>query len=901
MNILKRTLVNGKYRCDDIDVTVEEWKDILNRITDNAFTVLVQFCRMPQHKGSCKAVAKAYCTSYSKLISPVKHVGEVAIKTLNRFVIENDKGDNPVWVVPMQEGYNDSNGLFVWHLRDELVEAIQDRLLDRLIAFYKDLHKKNPFGGYTELYKWKLCSDCKNMEVADYLDIISKTDNSNLMFYMSLSSLKHMMTNNATALKETLVKLVDDSKDLKERLDTFRKEADQQKVGNDSSPGDERTAAVFLTCHDMNRYAFYMHDTTYSPFLKYLGIAKSKGTNSNYPQFLEVLDLLVKKVAQDEELKQIIKDSTGDYEQSDLMTAQTILWCMQEHWDEVVPIESLKDIQKFKHLVEYFVAHLSYVSTNSDQCLGYDQYIRKFVEDGTFKYSGQGWNGNNIQLQIAPWEDLKHGKVCVNIYGADYTNRGNYLHWKGTGINIMAEWNDGKVIGVKTVDYSEEDGSSWENTGLNFTIQQLGLFEKNKIANELIELYNYFCTKKEKIDEAMSKIGQVSALSKEAKRLLDNSGQIILQGAPGCGKTFVTTELAVYLCDGQIPAGQQDLKARYKELQKEGRIAFTTFHQSLDYEEFVEGLKPQTEGTSDEMKFIVKPGIFKRICDRASIRETTNFDECFEKFIEDIQEEEYFHLKTPKGVSFHVSVNNNQNLSLYTSAEKNKNGALTKERLYRFYTGTNVDNYWSGYYIGVINHLKKKYGLVEPVVNTDGPKPHVLIIDEINRANISKVLGELITLLEKSKRLGNDDEFTVTLPYSGETFGVPDNLYIIGTMNTADRSVGYIDYAIRRRFAFMTLKAEPYVIRTFYGDKGDLMEKELALFKDVRVLIEENISEDFESTDVMIGHSYFLAPTEEDFKLNLKYKIRPLLEEYRRDGILVDKEGLKDKISKIGE
>ena len=301
--------------------------------------------------------------------------------------------------------------------------------------------------------------------------------------------------------------------------------------------------------------------------------------------------------------------------------------------------------------------------------------------------------------------------------------------------------------------------------------------------------------------------GMVSEEIKRAAQLLENSGQIVLQGAPGCGKTYITTELAVYLCDGSVPSTREQLKKRYKELQAEGRISFTTFHQSLDYEEFVEGLKPDIDSLNDkDMRFVVKPGIFKRICMAASAADGNN---------------------------------------------------------------TN--------------------------------KPYVLIIDEINRANVSKVLGELITLLEKSKRLGGDDEFTVTLPYSGEMFGVPDNLYIISTMNTADRSLGYIDYAVRRRFAFMTLESQSDVIRDYYHNEGELMEKEISLFTSVRDLIKDNLNSDFDLKDIMIGHSYFLAKSGDEYKLNLEYKIRPLLEEYLRDGIIVDNGEMRTAIANIGK
>lgn len=295
----------------------------------------------------------------------------------------------------------------------------------------------------------------------------------------------------------------------------------------------------------------------------------------------------------------------------------------------------------------------------------------------------------------------------------------------------------------------------------------------------------------------------LSDFSKQAYELLLHSGQIILQGAPGCGKTYTTTELAVATCEeGVIPPTREELKAKYKYLQVEGRIGFITFHQSMDYEDFVEGLKPDTKDSdSSAISFKVVPGLFKKICTNA------------------------------------------------------------------------------------LHDRKKKF---------------VLIIDEINRANISKVLGELITLLEKSKRLGADDEFSVVLPYSREEFSVPDNLYIIGTMNTADRSLGYIDYAIRRRFAFMTMTSNKEDIIAFYYDKPvALRDKAIALFDKVFDLINNNISEEFDIDDLMIGQSYFMYKDKEDMAFCVQYKIKPLLEEYLRDGILLKNEGLKESIRSV--
>ncbi len=214
---------------------------------------------------------------------------------------------------------------------------------------------------------------------------------------------------------------------------------------------------------------------------------------------------------------------------------------------------------------------------------------------------------------------------------------------------------------------------------------------------------------------------------------------------------------------------------------------------------------------------------------------------------------------------------------------KGKSKFFSKEQLYNVYRGLpgipsgGHDNYRKA----IINHLKKEFKLVEfkkEEKKTNKEQNYVLIIDEINRANISKVLGELITLLEADKRIGETNEVKVKLPYSNDEFGVPSNLYIIGTMNTADRSVGYIDYAIRRRFAFITIKADPEIIKD---------ETALKYFEKVKGwMIKDNIIGDIEPDDLMVGHSYFLAEDEEKLKNKMLYEVIPLLREYISDGIL---------------
>lgn len=555
---------------------------------------------------------------------------------------------------------------------------------------------------------------------------------------------------------------------------------------------------------------------------------------------------------------------------------------------------------KFKCLLEYFVAHLEYAENGMSDTIGFNRYLKDIVDTSNFKISGYGWKGQQIQLQVAAWEDFHCGKICINVDARGHQTKSCYLNWKGTGINITPFWNEDHIHDLQILIYTEEDGGRWDSI-YSYSLASLSLFdERNTVNASLKQLFKEYCAYKEAYNEQITKKGMVNQDTLRAARLLENSGQIILQGAPGCGKTYITTELAVYLCDGEVPSTREELKKRYKELQKEGRVEFTTFHQSLDYEEFVEGLKPDTDSLNDkEMRFVVKSGIFKRICQAASATTTSNLKEAYNSFAEDVVNyDDIYKINMPNGSMFGVTINGKGNLSLYTGKDFKLNGTLTYENIEKFFYGADL-GYWKCYFKGIIDVLKKDYKLAAE--NKDANKPYVLVIDEINRANVSKVLGELITLLEKNKRLGEEDEFTVTLPYSGENFGVPDNLYIIGTMNTADRSLGYIDYAVRRRFAFMTIEAKSDVIREFYNGNGELMKKELLLFTSVSDLIKDNLNPDFDLNDIMVGHSYFLAKSDDDFELNLEYKIRPLLEEYLRDGIIVDNGEIKASIANLGK
>lgn len=394
--------------------------------------------------------------------------------------------------------------------------------------------------------------------------------------------------------------------------------------------------------------------------------------------------------------------------------------------------------------------------------------------------------------------------------------------------------------------------------------------------------------------------------------LLRFKKNIILQGAPGTGKTYSTASIALgILGDDSVDYGDHEsVILAYKKYCDDGKIGFVTFHQSMDYEDFVEGLKPEIIG--DEQKCVnykIEDGIFKRMCRNAekNLRNFSgqdNFDSAWEKLIDYLNENDFIEVPLISGKkNFHIELNVSGDGLAERTYENNEfkkgewiQGAskfFSKGQLYNVYRGLpgvparGHDNYRKA----VVNYMKENFGLAEYKENAVeqttnfAAQPYVLIIDEINRGNVSKIFGELITLLEADKRAGESHPIEVTLPYSKEPFSVPSNLYVIRTMNTTDRSVGSIDYAVRRRFAFVTLKADKSKLERYYEKHGGPKEKACELFGKIKSFLESKKS-DMDIDDLMPGHSYFMTEGESQLKMKLDYEIIPLIAEYIKDGIV---------------
>ncbi|HEB7495862.1 TPA: AAA family ATPase [Campylobacter coli] len=366
----------------------------------------------------------------------------------------------------------------------------------------------------------------------------------------------------------------------------------------------------------------------------------------------------------------------------------------------------------------------------------------------------------------------------------------------------------------------------------------------------------------------------------------------ILYGPPGTGKTYHTIDKALEIL-GENLESRDEKKAKFDEYVKNGQIVFTTFHQSYGYEEFVEGIKPSLNSDENsQINYKVKDGIFKELCKKAL--ENRDDIESFNFYINDLKEktkedannpEKYFQLPNTK-YSIQYRGGKTFRIKFDDMSKNHKDYPVSIDNIEKLYKTSNIDEIYNSAYVrAILNYLKlqglEDYKEKDEKVNL----PYIIIIDEINRGNVSKIFGELITLIEASKRIGEKEELKVTLPYSGEKFGVPKNVYIIGTMNTADRSITSLDTALRRRFEFIEMM--PDVSKLSMDCEGINLQE---LLKAINTRIEYLL--DREKT---IGHAFFVSVENlEDLKKVFQNKIIPLLQEYFYNDYALINEVLND-------
>lgn len=749
------------------------------------------------------------------------------------------------------------------------------------------------FGLSDELFKWEILAKYKgrpSIESDKFVEEFKSIDFKNLLFYNAIAVRNHLLRDKSEEYRKCFEILFDESKPLRERIAEFDKavlEVYRTLISHLGHHHDERTIATFLTFYNPDRYTFYK-DSFYRKYCLHLGIKPMKKGNK-YVHYMELVNKFINEyIKPNTELIDIFKSKLPPDDYSDpnyLILAQDILYRTFD-----------KNIGSDKAFWR--------IGTSDDT----KSYWNEMYESG---HVGIGWSeiGNLSDNNVSSKKDLEillkghfqyDNKTLSRKAGEIY----NFYNEIKNGDIIVAQ-NGYEVLGVGIVTDEYFYDSTYQfahRRPVNWIITNCDL--TNKEGN----LTTVFCLKDfhflNKINQLINDI-QPKA---ESQSTMNPTLNQILFGPPGTGKTYNSIKIAVKIANPTFSEMQwEDIKEEFDSLVDSGQIVFTTFHQSMSYEDFIEGIKPITDDESGNVTYEVQKGFFRQICDEArrnyqlshttiSKTQKVDFDTLWGAFIEEITDKiesnEEFKLTTLTKKTFKVSsISDRGNINVIPLDNGRREYIVSYQRAKKLYEafpdlnnvsnidkefrsiigGSNTTSYWS-----VISYLQNNINIPFNLP-IETPKNYVIVIDEINRGNVSQIFGELITLIEEDKRENKKEALKVMLPYSKEKFSVPQNLYIIGTMNTADRSVEALDTALRRRFSFVEMPP-----------KYDLEELNYVVTDDIKatdILTKINLRlEKLLDKDHLIGHSFFICKEGETPLEKVRetfYKnIIPLLQEY---------------------
>lgn len=722
-----------------------------------------------------------------------------------------------------------------------------------LIERYKQLIRED--GNKEELYKWELIQEFQDKlkKSDDVVEVISNFKFDNLLNWRPADFIKNMKEFKRTA-RELYTLLYDEKIPLIERLIRFRTETSEfseERNNNDYWSQDTRCMSVYLAFRYPEKYSIFK-DSFYKNYCNLLGVKVVSHKDEKYLHYHQLInDFISNYILKDKELLELSSSTLNEKCYSDKnhrILAQDILYRTLEN----IEVNN----QKNHSIIEQFKNWLHQKTTPEDtkkflHLLAKEQAYREdFVTSERLIQCGNEYNA-----RVPASEMLNNISIAFSHL---VTKKGHNISKKHKPLRNIIE-------------YQPEDAYG----GMPKTHYRIMPKFVEKVT---VLLDEYFLTK------STSNSSSVKPMDNTLNNLPLNK---ILYGPPGTGKTFQTIDKAIEILLGSkfYKDNQNDrieLKRRYEQLKADGQIEFVTFHQSYGYEEFVEGIRVETN-EAGEINYDVRSGILKKICEKAGKSDVAISQESdFERLMEELKQEAISPIswKTKTGQPFQFYYSGTK---VFWAMPGSSNMDFSKKQGYpasienikkEYLSPGSTPFYNTSYVRGILDYMYKKKGL-NPFAGdtTRVEKPYLLIIDEINRGNISKIFGELITLIEESKRIGSDDSLYVTLPYSSKQFGIPKNLYILGTMNSSDRSIALLDTALRRRFHFEEIMPKPGLLKEIEGI--NLAELLKIINKRIEYLYDR---------DHCIGHAYLIdCKTFADVSEVFLNKILPLLQEYFYD------------------
>lgn len=748
------------------------------------------------------------------------------------------------------------------------------------------------YGLSDELFKWEVLAKYQGKPSIDadkFVEDFKTIDFRNLLFYNAISVRNHLLKDRPEEYRKCFTTLFDETIPLKNRISRFDNEVLQvyrTLISHLGHHHDERTVSTFLTFHNPEKYTLYK-DSFYRKYCIYLGI-KPKKKGEKYIHYLELVDNFINEhIKPDSELIALFRAKLpkGVFQDNHFMIlAQDILYLI---FDKKIDSKSNESTKKY------------WIYAPGENAELWDEFYENAIMASGWDSLGDLNEYENRELiqrelqQIEQTQSTKRNDTAANIDFKEKMQIGDVVFVKRGRSELLG-------YGIVSSDcYYDEGREYFKNCrDVEWKIKGVWKVDHSLVLKTLTDITDYPTDK----TEFRYYYETLFALMKESKEKALNMNHPlnqILYGPPGTGKTYSTVARAYEIAKGIEVSDENYTMAKTwfkSELAKEEdrQLDFITFHQNYSYEDFIMGLKPDLDGNS--LNFTQHSGVFFQICQRALknwkdsqktievIEQEKSFEQLFEEFKDDILDKIDKSEKGRFDISKSAYINRiDEDAFIYTGDNWNQNGRMKFEDVIKIYQNSQAIDRKEAKktaYISrtAIEHISYYYKMAETLRefnNKQKKQPHfvekitlknyVLIIDEINRANISRVFGELITLIEEDKRWGNEHEMEVRLPDGKTKFTVPKNLHIIGTMNTADKSIALLDVALRRRFVFKGL----------YPDVNEVKEE----FKQFFLSLNQKIVKQ-KGNDFTIGHAFFHKDKSLDFVEVMNYKVIPLLNEY---------------------